>query len=417
MILHIFLTILKIAGIVLLVLVLLVAALLLAVLFSPIRYHLSGAFTEKKKSGAAEISWLLHLVSVKAFAEVLPASEKKAAADDSAGFDASVNPLPLRPEIQTGVQLRILGIDPFAVYSFFQKRKQKKAENKRARPKKSGRRKKAGQAEAGRERKQSGQAEAGRERKQCGQMEESGRANGAQQMDDSGRGTVSRQTEQERQPGHTEKSEQNETAGQVKQTGQGEAFGWTAQTGQREAAGQAEQNRQGGRAGQNSQEGRTGHTKTFLDKIRAFCERIKQIPEQIRRLVRKGKKLLRKPEQIKRKISRFFKKAEKYEAREVLLDVWEQVKKMLHHFRVRKGSGYFRFGTGDPALTGELTGVLYLLLPANCGDIQITPQFTDTMLDTELEVRGHIRLIHPVRMAWWAFFNKKLRRLIRAFRK
>lgn len=400
----------------LLVLVLLVAALLLSVLFSPIRYHLSVAFTEEKKSGAAEISWLLHLISVKVSAEVLPVSEKKAAADDSSASDASVNPLSLRSEVQTGVQLRILGIDPFAVHSFFQKRKQKKAENKRARPKKAGRKKKAGRAEADREKKQPGQMEASGSQP----MKEARRANRSQQQEASERVTMSRQTEQERQPGHTEKSEQNETAGQAKktgqgeasgwtaQTGQGEASGWTAQTGQREAAGQTEQNRQGGRA---------GHTKTFLDKIRAFCERIKQIPEQIRRLAGKGKKLLRKPEQIKRKISRFFKKAEKYEAREVLLDVWEQIKKMLHHFRVRKGSGYFRFGTGDPALTGELTGVLYLLLPTSCGEIQITPQFTDTMLDTELEIRGHIRLIHLVRMAWWAFFNKKLRRLIRAFRK
>ncbi|MCD8023496.1 MAG: DUF2953 domain-containing protein [Lachnospiraceae bacterium] len=89
---------------------------------------------------------------------------------------------------------------------------------------------------------------------------------------------------------------------------------------------------------------------------------------------------------------------------------------MLHHYRVRDGSGYIRFGTNDPALTGEMTGVLYLVFPASCGDISIEPQFTQAMFETELKIRGHIRTVHMVRTAWWAFRNKKLRRLIRAFR-
>ncbi|MCC8101536.1 MAG: DUF2953 domain-containing protein [Clostridiales bacterium] len=377
---------LKIAGIVFLALILLVLALLLAVLFVPIRYHLSVAFTEGKKSGEAHVSWLLHLISVSAFVEVPAAPGREETADENEGSDDVENPLSGLSNLQTGVRVRILGMDPAAIRAYFRKRKRKKKEQKRAKRKRSDQTGNVGQTENNRKR-------------EC-----------ASQTGKSGRAERSRLTEQAGRTKEITQMAQTVETGQSQQTKQTIETGPSQQTKQTVEAGPPRQIKQSDQTG-------SAARNTFFYKLRAFCDKIKQVPDRIRRLLRKGKKLLRKPEQIKRKLCRFFRKIEKYEAREVLLEVWEQVKRMLRHFRVRKGTGYFRFGTGDPALTGELTGVLYLLLPASCGDLQIEPQFTEPMLETELEIRGYIRLIHLVHLAWWAFFNKKLRRLIRAFRK
>ncbi|MCD8398210.1 MAG: DUF2953 domain-containing protein [Lachnospiraceae bacterium] len=402
------LTILKVIGILLLLLVLLVAALILSILLVPIRYRLSAAFTGEKKQGEVKISWLLHLISMDASVE-LPISAERAeppegdtASEDDTDPENAKNPFSGLSEIRTKVQLRILGIDPAAVRAYFQKRKQKKIEKNREKREKRSQKGSAArvkQAGSGRQEQQNGQREAGQ--KKPSQRERS----------------VSVEQTSAR-PEHGEQASQKIQSTDAKQPSReplSEDAQQVTEHADTERASRMSRSEYAEHFSKNTE--KTDKTGAFLHKLRGFCGKIKQIPNQVRQLISKGKKLLQKPEQMKRKVQRFLRKIEKYEAKEVLSDCWTQVKGMLLHFRVRRGRGYFRFGTGDPALTGELTGVLYLLLPTSCGELQVEPQFTENMLETELEVRGHIRLIHLVRFAWWAFFNKKLRRLIRAFRK
>lgn len=61
----IFLTVLKIIGIVLLVLLCLILAAVLLVLFVPVRYQADGAYREKPEA-KLQITWLLHLLTVRA---------------------------------------------------------------------------------------------------------------------------------------------------------------------------------------------------------------------------------------------------------------------------------------------------------------------------------------------------------------
>ena len=89
---------------------------------------------------------------------------------------------------------------------------------------------------------------------------------------------------------------------------------------------------------------------------------------------------------------------------------------LWRHYRPRKAKGYLQFGTGDPALTGELTGILYLLLPV-FSEVEIAPDFNDPMLQTELELSGHIRACHLAAMAWRLFRDKKIRKWIAKIRK
>ncbi|MCD7819014.1 MAG: hypothetical protein LUH07_08180, partial [Lachnospiraceae bacterium] len=64
--LRLILGILKIIGILFLVLVLLVLILILAVLFVPVRYRLAAVHTEQDSRAELRITWLLHLISIRA---------------------------------------------------------------------------------------------------------------------------------------------------------------------------------------------------------------------------------------------------------------------------------------------------------------------------------------------------------------
>ena len=85
---------------------------------------------------------------------------------------------------------------------------------------------------------------------------------------------------------------------------------------------------------------------------------------------------------------------------------------LLKHIRPRRVRGSLQFGLGDPALTGQLTGILYLLLPASCGKLEILPDFGACRLEGQVDCKGHIRLCHFAYVGWKVFRDKELRRLI-----
>lgn len=89
---------------------------------------------------------------------------------------------------------------------------------------------------------------------------------------------------------------------------------------------------------------------------------------------------------------------------------------LLGHIRLRKAKGKLHFGFEDPSLTGQLAGVLYVLLPASCGKVQLLPDFQKTVLEGEVIGKGHIRLCHLAKIGWKAFWDKELRRLIKKMR-
>ena len=68
--------------------------------------------------------------------------------------------------------------------------------------------------------------------------------------------------------------------------------------------------------------------------------------------------------------------------------------KLLCHWRPRKIKGFIRYGTGSPEMTGKLTGLAYVLLPASGDEYRLVPEFTEAKLETDTSLSGHIRI-------WW----------------
>ena len=97
----------------------------------------------------------------------------------------------------------------------------------------------------------------------------------------------------------------------------------------------------------------------------------------------------------------------------MLKDVIGYLKYILKHCSPRSVKGYLHFGTGDPAVTAQLTGLLYLVLPAKADKFLLTPDFNEAIIEADFTMKGHVRVCHFLQILWLGFRNKKLRRIIR----
>ncbi|MBE5948215.1 MAG: DUF2953 domain-containing protein [Lachnospiraceae bacterium] len=85
---------------------------------------------------------------------------------------------------------------------------------------------------------------------------------------------------------------------------------------------------------------------------------------------------------------------------------------LLKHYMPRKWKGRLLLGTGDPASTGYALGTLYALYPVHGGNLIVTPDFDNKVIEGNVFVRGRIRGVHTVRTVIHLFKNKHLRNMI-----
>ncbi|MCC8050627.1 MAG: DUF2953 domain-containing protein [Clostridiales bacterium] len=392
--LHIILTILKITGILLLVLLLLVLCICLALLFVPLRYRLILVHTGEDSCGEAQVSWLLHLF----FVRILLSLPNK----EDAGFS--------RDSLQLTV--RIFGIQPQKVAAFFKHRRKNNSSSK-SRPQNA----KSSESRKKTTEKQPVKKISPKNEKQTVKRNSSENEKQSEAKRDFGNGSVVQESSYKGiKQTAGKKSEQKDFKDKTSE----EKDCSEKDCSEKDCSEKDFEEKDFEEKDFNSQPENKGFSKIFrrlLYKIRSIGGTIRKIPQRLQRWKQKLLKLIKKPGEWSRRLSALRQKIADYDAVDTVEEIWHKVKQTLRHFRVRKGKGYLRFGTGDPALTGELTGVLYLLLPVSCRKIQVEPQFTDAVLEMELDVAGHIRLIHIVVLAVWAFRNQKLRHLIRAFRR
>jgi len=162
-------------------------------------------------------------------------------------------------------------------------------------------------------------------------------------------------------------------------------------------------------------EKRTKKWEQFRHKCRAFWEKIKEIWKKIRNIPKKICDCLQKFLKFKLRIQKIWvllredgmKLLKLYKG--YLFYLWK-------HLRPRKISGSLHYGFEDPSITGQLTGVIYILLPVSSRSVQILPDFGHTVLEGNLAMKGHIRCFHLLRIGWKVFRDKDLRRFIGKFK-
>lgn len=64
---------------------------------------------------------------------------------------------------------------------------------------------------------------------------------------------------------------------------------------------------------------------------------------------------------------------------------------LLKHVRPRKIKGYLHFGFDDPAYTGQVLGIIYMITRGVNKNVQINPDFENKALEGELHIKGRVQ--------------------------
>lgn len=152
----------------------------------------------------------------------------------------------------------------------------------------------------------------------------------------------------------------------------------------------------------------------IIEKVRMRIEKIKN---RITAAKEQAKKTIRSVVKSKETLKRYLDFLRSDLSREVYQILKGHLFYLLGHIRPRKIRGQVHYGFGDPALTGEFTGILYLILPAKCGELDLEPDFENQVCEGEVSVLGHIRICHLARTGVKIFFDKKLKIYWKRFRR
>lgn len=99
--------------------------------------------------------------------------------------------------------------------------------------------------------------------------------------------------------------------------------------------------------------------------------------------------------------------------------IFKELKTLLHHIGPRRGKAQLSYSTGDPATTGELTGVLSTIasfLIKNA--IHVVPDFTSDRfyIQGNFRVNGHFQVFHLLGIFIRVYRDKDLRKLMQKFK-
>lgn len=90
--------------------------------------------------------------------------------------------------------------------------------------------------------------------------------------------------------------------------------------------------------------------------------------------------------------------------------------KVLRHMKPVKFSGNIRFGFDDPAATGGVLGLLSLLYPLCEDRLMLYPEFEHKILQGEVHIAGRLRASVFLFAACRLVFDKDIRRIIASFK-
>lgn len=101
-----------------------------------------------------------------------------------------------------------------------------------------------------------------------------------------------------------------------------------------------------------------------------------------------------------RKDIQFYKELwERPERKKAFSKVLSQLKYLWKKAKPSKLEGKITFGTGDPASTGQILGVLGVIYGALPKEVSIIPDFEEERYEGKLHIKGKIRLIHVLIIA------------------
>ena len=92
------------------------------------------------------------------------------------------------------------------------------------------------------------------------------------------------------------------------------------------------------------------------------------------------------------------------------------VKYLFKHLKPRKVKGELIIGFEDPSVTGQCLAVSSLVYPLLGEQIKLYPDFENEVLEGNIQIKGHVRAVHALRILWHFFRDKNMMQLIKKFK-
>ena len=94
-----------------------------------------------------------------------------------------------------------------------------------------------------------------------------------------------------------------------------------------------------------------------------------------------------------------------------------EVFSLLASIMPRKIKGDFTIGTGDPASTAQVLAIHGMLYPLIGNDINITPDFENSVIEGDFFLKGKITVFKVLKTAIKVYFNRDMRKVIRLLKR
>lgn len=101
------------------------------------------------------------------------------------------------------------------------------------------------------------------------------------------------------------------------------------------------------------------------------------------------------------------------EGKTAIQKLWKQLKYLLKKGKPSKIEGEVIFGTGDPALTGQILGAIAIFYGVIPKKLQIVPDFEEQRYEGWLNAKGKLRLIHIVIVICRLAIDKNFRYIVK----
>ncbi len=97
--------------------------------------------------------------------------------------------------------------------------------------------------------------------------------------------------------------------------------------------------------------------------------------------------------------------------------VKKELRYLLRHYLPGKAEGQVLFGTGDPAVTGQILGICSILQVWTENRLEFAADFEEKVLEADGQLRGHIRLCHLLKSGLGLLLDRHVRRTVGCIRR
>ena len=146
-------------------------------------------------------------------------------------------------------------------------------------------------------------------------------------------------------------------------------------------------------------------------------EKGKKIPQGIRSVGEKVRNAFGCLRRGKEKAGRWLAFLRDEETKAALQMIWRQTRRAIRHILPGTVRIRGRFGFSDPALTGQVTGLISMMPVFYRKDISLVPVFSEACLDGEIFIRGRIRGASLLWILIRLLLHSDFRRMLRRFQK